>query len=104
MAELDGLGGRAVHDERGVAGERARVKRAAAVEQPPVLLRTVSQHGHVRQGVERQGVVQLPVDGPRRQRQRAQVSLVQERLGALVLFGVGVVGSGGRGGDAGLSF
>lgn len=84
MAELDSLSGGAVHDEGRVAGERPRVERAAAVEQPPVLLGSVGEHDHVRQRVERQGVVQLPVDGPRRQRQRAQVSLVQEGLGALV--------------------
>lgn len=95
VAKLHSLRGRAVHDEGSVAGERPRVERAAAVQQPPVLLRTVRQNGHVRQRVERESVVQLPMDGPRRQRQRAQVSLVQERLGALVWVQVGRGGARG---------
>ncbi len=43
----------------------------------------------MRQRVEGQGVVQLPVDGPRRERQGAQVALVQERLRALFFACVG---------------
>lgn len=89
MAELHRSRGRAIHHEGGVAGEGPGVQRAAVAQQPAVLLRSVGQNGQMGQRVEGQGVVQLPVDGPRGEREWAQVSLVQERLRTLVGVGVG---------------
>lgn len=64
MTKLYASRGRPVHDERRIRRETARVKRAAVVEQPTVLFRPVSQDAHMRQRVQRQGVVQFPVDRP----------------------------------------
>lgn len=64
VAELYASSGWPVHHEGRVGWEGARVECAAVVEKPPVLLRAVSEHAHVGQGVNRERVVQLPVDRP----------------------------------------
>jgi hypothetical protein len=64
--------------------------------------RPVRQHQRVRQRVELQRLVVRPVDGLRRQRQRAEVGLLQQREGEVGEADGGVVlgqvwGAGGKG-------
>lgn len=83
VAEFDAPRSRSVDNEGGVRGERSGVEGAAIVKNPAVLLSSIGKDKQVRQRVQGQRVVQLPVDGPGRQRQRAQVSLVEKGLGTL---------------------
>ena len=65
-----------IDDEGKVCGEGARVEHEAVLVPPVVLVRVVGEDHHVGHGIEPQRVVELPVNRTRRERKRAQVSLV----------------------------
>lgn len=79
-AELHVSCRRPVDHEGGVDREGPRVDGPAALVAPRVVVAVVGQHHHVGQRVQAQGAVVVPQDRPGRERQRAQVALVEQRL------------------------